>query len=130
MPKPPGITLDPKGNDFILRRTDTKGRTNSITLTKDDILTLSQSIPSLRDHILSGQSPGDGTAISFVAVTEVAQIGLNTDVHRSEIHLTMIDRHGAHVGFALSPEIARYLAQRLPARVAEIEAAASTRVRQ
>jgi hypothetical protein len=59
MPKPPRITLEPKGNDFVLQRTSAAGRTISITLSKDDILTLSQSIPSLRDHILAGQSPGE-----------------------------------------------------------------------
>jgi hypothetical protein len=127
--KKPGITLASKGDDFVLRRTDASGKTTSLTLSKDDILTLSQAIPSLRGHVLAGQSPGGG-AISAVAMTEVVQLELNHDVHKSEIHLTMIDRHGARVGFALPPAVARPLADRLPARVDLIEAAATTRTRQ
>jgi hypothetical protein len=127
--RPPGLVLDPKGDGFVLRRTDAAGKTTSVTLTKDNIITLSQSIPSLRDHILAGQSLGAG-AISAVAMTEVAQIALNHDVHQSEIHLTMIDRHGARVGFALPPVVARALADRLPARLDLIEGVARTRTRQ
>jgi hypothetical protein len=127
--RPPGLVLDQKGDGFVLRRTDDAGKTATVTLTKEDIITLSQSIPSLRDHILAGQSLG-ASGISAVAVTEVAQIVLNHDVHRSEIHLTMIDRYGARVGFALPLEIAQLLADRLPARLDLIERTARTRTYQ
>jgi hypothetical protein len=125
----PDIVLDQKGDDFVLRRADAAGKTTSIALSKDDILTLSQALPALRDRILAGQSLAGG-AISAAAMTEVAQIELNHDVHHSEIHLTMIDRHGARMGFALPPEVARPLADRLPRRVDLIEGAARTRTRQ
>jgi hypothetical protein len=127
--KTPGLSLDPKGDDFILRRTSTNGKTVSVTLSNDDIITLAQSIPSLRDRILAGHNLTRG-AISAVVMTEVTQVVLNTDLHRSEIHLTMIDRHGAQVGFALPLKIARPLVDRLPVRVAQIEAAAKSRIRQ
>jgi hypothetical protein len=63
-------------------------------------------------------------------MTDVARIALSVDLHLSEIHLTMIDRHGARVGFALPLELAQELAERLPVGVAEIAEAAKTWTRQ
>jgi hypothetical protein len=125
----PKLTLEEDGVNFVLRSANEAGSTNSLTLSADDILTLAQSIPSLRDRVLARRSPAGGS-VSAVVMTDVAQIALNTDLHRSEVHLTMIDRHGAQAGYALPPKVARLLADRLPLRVAEIEAAAKTRTRQ
>jgi hypothetical protein len=51
-----GLTLDPKGEDFILRRTNAAGRTVSMTLSEDNVLTLAQSAQRLQDHILVRRS--------------------------------------------------------------------------
>jgi imidazole glycerol phosphate synthase subunit HisF len=125
--KMPNISLDEVGINFILRSIDAAGNVNSLALSEDDILTLAQSAQKLRDHILARRSRSGAIAH---AMTPVAQIELGVDLHATEILLTMIDRNGARLGFSLPHEVARPLADRLPIRVGEIEAAAKTRTKQ
>jgi hypothetical protein len=120
------LTLAPHADGFLLTQSDTGV---SIAISNDDILSLAQSLPALRDRVLARHSP-IGDSVSAVAMTPVTQIALNTDVHKTEIHLTMYDRHGARLGFALGSEVARPLAERLPVRLAEIATASKNRVRQ
>jgi len=82
-------------------------------------MTLAQSAQRLTQHIVEQRSRPEA-GFSFSVATPVARIRLNTDLHKSEILLGMIDGHGAEVTFALSPEVASPLAERLPIRLAEI----------
>lgn len=124
----PNLSLEETKSGFVLSGATANGRTKtSVLLNEDDIITLAQSLPPLRDRILARQSRPGAEAI---AMTPVAQIALNVDFHKSEVHLLMIDRHGARTGFALPPEIARELAERLPVRLDEIDVAMKVRPRQ
>jgi hypothetical protein len=61
----PGLVINEKGEDFVLRRTNAAGRTFAMTLTENDILTLVQSAQRLRDRILARRSrPGFDDASS------------------------------------------------------------------
>ena len=120
------LNLEPHGEGFLLTQSNTGV---SMIISDDDILSLAQSLPSLRDRVLARHSP-KGDSVSAVAMTPVTRIVLNTDVHKTEIHLTMADRHGARLGFALDADVAQLLAERLPVRVAEIVAASKDRMRQ
>jgi hypothetical protein len=122
----PGLSLDPKNGDFVLRRTTENGNTRSITLSRDDVLTLAQSTQRLRDHILAQHSPAGGT-ISMVAVTPVVQTGLNVDVLSGDVFLTMVSSSGAQATFSFPQDIARNLADRISARLAQMRAARPTR---
>jgi hypothetical protein len=127
MPKRnPGLTLDSKGNDFIMRRTTANGRTAGITLSDDDVLTLAQSAPLLRNRILSKRTPGGGS-VSAVFVTPVVQIHLTVDVLEENILLTMIDRSGAQTAFSLPDDIARHIAERIPEHLARVRAKKPTK---
>jgi hypothetical protein len=114
------LKLEPAGDDYLLSTANGM----SITLSDADILTLAQSAPLLRDHVLSKHSRGGVNARSS---TPVAQAVLNTDLHRTEILLEMIDQYGTRVGFVLPLDVARPLSERLPHRVAEIEQAVANR---
>jgi hypothetical protein len=120
------LSLEPQANGFLLTQSETG---TSMTISENDILALAQSLPALRDLALARRSPR-GDFVSAVVMTPVTRIGLNTDIHKTEIQLLMFDRHGARVGFALAPDVARPLAERLPVRLAEIDAASKNRVRQ
>jgi imidazole glycerol phosphate synthase subunit HisF len=111
------FTIEPRGNDFVVVRIDASGKRSRMALSEDNILTLAQSALRLRDHILAKRSR---SGVVAEAMTPVSQIEMQVDLHGSEIFLTMIDRHGARVGFSLPPAVAQPLAERLPVRLAEI----------
>jgi hypothetical protein len=118
------LQLDPSGDIFILRRTYADGKVTQIELSGDNVLTLAQSSQSLSDQILAKQSRSGADA---VRVTEVAQIGLNHDLHATEIILSLIDRHGAELKFLLRPELARHLVDRLPHWIGKIDQSPKTK---
>jgi hypothetical protein len=120
------LNLEPHGQGFLLTQSDTGV---SMAISDDDILSLAQSLPALRDRVLARYSPKGGS-VSAVAMTPVTRIVLNTDAHNTEIHLTLVDRHGARLRFALDADIAGLLAERLPVLVAEIDTVSKGRARQ
>jgi hypothetical protein len=118
--KPPmsDISLEPRGDDYAIVRVSSDGKTEELLLSADNVLTLAQSAQLLQGHILSKRSRIGAPA---VFQTSVAQVRLNTDAHVTEIHLTMIAQNGAEATFSLPLNVAKPLAERLPARIAEIE---------
>lgn len=120
------ISLDSAGNDFVFRRTYANGRREEMILSRQNVLMLAQSAQRLKIRLLVKQSrPG----VDAVVLTPVARIGLNTDVHKTMIHLTMIDQQGEEMGFLLPMEVARPLAEGLPVRLAEIDCTTKTLTR-
>jgi hypothetical protein len=118
------LQLEEVGSNFILHRTDDAGKTTEIELSEDNILTLARSLPDLADRLLAARTQTGAVAVS---VTEVAQIGLNLDVHASEIFLSLFDRHGAERKFSLRPEFARHLVDRLPHWLDKMDQASKTK---
>src|SRR5258708_40236078 len=118
------LQLEPNGDRFTLRRTDVAGNVTTIDLSEDNILTLARSAQSLTDHILAKRSRSEVAAVN---VTEVARIGLNHDLHSTELHLSLFDRHGAEMTFSLSPEFAQHLADRLPGWIGKIAQSPKTK---
>lgn len=113
------ISLEQRGDDYALIRVAADGIKSEMVLSAANIITLAQSAQRLRDQLLPKLSRPGADAIS---VTPVVQIGLNTDLHKTAIHLTMIDPNGAQMIFLVPPHVAKLLADRLPVRIAEIEA--------
>ena len=107
------LSVDPKGNDFVLRRTDSNGTVAEIDLSDEDVLSLSQSAQLLRNHILSKRSPAGGT-VSAAFVTSVVQVGLAPDLLGENVLLTMVASSGAQVTFSLPLYIVDILVDRLP----------------
>jgi hypothetical protein len=118
------LQLDPNGDGFMLRRTDDAGHVTEIELSADNVLTLARSAQSLTDQILAKQSRSGADAVN---VTEVARIGLNHDLHATEIHLSFFDRHGAQMIFALLPQFAQHLVDRLPGWIDKISQSPKTK---
>jgi hypothetical protein len=120
------IALEQTPEGFVLRRTDTAGKTDELTLSAEDVLRLAQSAQRLRDHILAQRNPR-GDSVSATVVTPVARIRLGPDALGESILLAMIDGSGAEMTFSLVPEVARPLAERLPVHLARIEAVKPTK---
>lgn len=119
------LSLDPDGDDFVLRRVMPDGRTTTMKLSGTDILTLAQSVPALQQQILSRHMPRSGDH-SPVAVTEVVQIALNQESLGEKILLTLIAPSGSRATFAIPALIANLLVERLPVHLARMSAAKPT----
>jgi hypothetical protein len=113
-------TLEPHPNGFLLRQTDSAGHTSEIILTEKSVPSLAQSSLRLRANILAKYSRGETDA---VATSFVSRVGLGTDVHKSQVFLTLYDTQDVPTVFAVPLEVAKPLSERLPVKVAEIEAA-------
>ena len=116
------LKLMPKGNSYILSRSLPDGTSAEIALSEENVISLAQSARRLMDHILAQHTPKEGS-VAPIATTPVAQVVLNTDVHRTEILLTMIAPSGAREAYALPLSVAKPLSERLQVKVAEIETA-------
>jgi hypothetical protein len=116
------LTLDPDGDDFVLRRVDESGALSEMKLSDDDVLTLGQSSPNLRQRILAKRTPQSGV-VSPVFATNVVQVGLAPDTLSEDILLTLVAPDGSQVTFALPPHIARHLSERLPHHASLVESA-------
>jgi hypothetical protein len=115
------LSLDPDGDDFILRRVMPDGSTTMMKLSETDVLTLAQSAPALQQQVLSRNNPQAGSHTA-VSATQVVQVALHDESLGEGILLTMIGPGGSRATFALPPEIADLLVQRLPGFLARIAA--------
>lgn len=121
------LELDPSGDGYRLRQTDMNGRITEIQLSERSVLQLAQSSLQMKVRILGEKSrPG----VSAVVVTHIARVGLNTDLEKTEIHMTLYQNDETGLVFSLPLEVAKPLSERLPVRVAEIEAAIPSRTLQ
>jgi hypothetical protein len=114
-----GLELTEDGDGYILSVAGPSGESAQVKLTAEQVLVLAQSAPLFRERVLLRRKP-KAEGVEPVLVTQVVRVGLNEDMLRENILLTMIDNAGASMTFALPPEIVTLLAQRLPARLAEM----------
>lgn len=118
-PNKTNLALDEDDEDFILRRANDDGTSSEIRLSADDVLTLSQSAANLRQRILAKRTPAAG-GVTPVFATNVARFGLAPDTLGEDVLLTLIAQNDSQTVFALSPDIARLLAERLPHHIAHV----------
>jgi len=91
------------------------GRKMHILLSEDNISSLALSAQRIKDHIVSRYKAG---GVSVESVIPVGQIGLNTDMHHTELHIDIMPATGGQkLSFAFSPAAARLLLDALPAWV-------------
>jgi hypothetical protein len=120
------LSLDPDGDDFVLRRVMPDGTTTIMKLSETDVLTLAQSAPALQQQVLSRHAPKGGDH-SAVSATPVAQVALHDESLGEAILLTMIAPGGSRATFALPPHIVELLVQRLPVFLSRIVQTKPTR---
>src|ERR1700722_4710022 len=96
------LSLDPDGDDFVLRRVAADHTTTTMKLSETDILTPAQSVPALQQQVLSrhNRNAADYTAVS---ATEVVQVALHDEALNQVILLTTIGPGGSRATFALPP---------------------------
>lgn len=111
------LSLDPSGDGFILRRTTGDGKTESLSLSDIDVLSLAQSAPVFRERILAKRNPAGGSVAATYA-TPVVQVGLAPSSLGENVILTMVAPSGAQVSFEIPPNVVEILVNRLPAHLA------------
>jgi hypothetical protein len=121
-----GLSLDEEGDDFVLAVTGKDGTVSRVRLTEQQMMTLIQSTPAFRERIVLRHNP-EGDSVSAVLVTRVSQIGIQPDSLGVDVLLTLVSSTGARLTFALSPQIARILIDRLPGVVEEIDSSKTTK---
>ena len=116
------LSLERREEGFALVRIDRSGNRAELVLSESNVLLLPKLFQETIHKILAGRSSQAMKAhgVSPIAAVPVARIQLNTDVHRSEILLTIFDKFGNGSGFAIPFDIAQAFSARLPPRVTEI----------
>ena len=120
------FSLDPHGNEFVIRKTDLSGNTASLVLTEDDVLILAQSALRLRDKIHERHTPKAAEAgVGVGTFDPVAKFRIDLNLYKTDILLTLIDGRGFESPFAVPLAAAKALSDRLAAKAAEMEIAAA-----
>jgi hypothetical protein len=123
------LSIEPRGSNHVLVRTDQHGAKTEIILSETNIGFLARLAPQHLRKILAAKSariPGVTMTLSI----PIKNIRLNTDLHQSEILLAIFDRFGGEVDYSLDPALARQLAERLIARADEVETASKNSTKQ
>jgi hypothetical protein len=106
---PPGVTLEPLGNGYVLRRTSKDGKTGSLRLSREEATSLIASTPVLRDRLLSARS-GDGGGLQVVAVP-VDSFQILSDALGEDVLLTLGPPEGHAATYVLTLAGARALVE-------------------
>jgi hypothetical protein len=112
------LDFEERGDSWALVRVS-DGQRSEMMLSDEDVLTMFQSIPSMTTRILAKLSR---TGVTPRATTPVTRVDVETDLHKSDVVLTMYALNGDQMSFVLPPQVASFLVERLIECVAEIEA--------
>ncbi len=116
------LSLDERGQGFVLRRVDDKGRSSEITLSEANVLTLAESAERMRDSVLA-RYRRTGSEHPPVSVLLVDHVELNLDALSTSLQLTLVCPNGWRSPcFALPSLVARSLYQSLPEYLSKLEA--------
>jgi hypothetical protein len=83
-----------------------------------DVYALARSAHLLRDRLLSQLTTGRGSVGAQASVPAVAA-NLNVDLLAGAVQLSLTDPTGLKTTYDLSDEVAEFIAERLPVRLAE-----------
>jgi len=113
------LTLEAVGREYRLTRCYPDGTKKDILLSEDNISSLALSAQRIKDHIVARYKAG---GLSVESVIPVGQVGLDTDMHQTELHLDIIPANGREkLTFAFSPSAARVLLDALTAWISKID---------
>jgi hypothetical protein len=106
MPKrQPGITLDDTATGFIMRRTTSDGKTTGLTLSIEDVLSITQSAIELQKRALSRIQPKGGS-VTAVFATRVTYLNLSPDSLNENLLLQIKVQSGPDITLELPPPVA------------------------
>ena len=105
----PGLTIEPIGDEWILRRTSNAGKTTGIKLSDGDILTMVAHGLLLQGHIGPRLNSPQDRHQKTIAFPE-PQIDLTSDILASMLLVTATIQTGVGISFAFSMASAQGLA--------------------
>jgi hypothetical protein len=110
------LELHPGRNGYVLRKINSDGTANELWLTHDDLLTLSHSAAQWGQLVLESQPE----RLNPVAATQIDNLGLNCDHHRTELHLELFRDGERFQVLSIPLLVADRLAERLPSYLQEM----------
>lgn len=124
--------FDGRGKDVALVRVDKNGNRSELVMPTAAVLSMPKLVRETIRIILAqaSQRPAAQPGTLPKAFFPVTRVGLNVEPTTHEILLEMHDTYGNESGFALPIEVAKPLAERLPVRLKEAEAAAKAQKKQ
>jgi hypothetical protein len=127
--KPPGLSLDPHGKDFVLRRVTTDGNTKEIILSASDVLTLTAMVPAINQLVFSRLRPKNTGTVRTVLVPDVAGVVLHQEFLGDKMLLTLqLGTTGSsQATFAFSHDVAARLAEDIPPYLSKLRGSAPTK---
>ena len=123
------LSIDQREGGFalVLKRTD--GSVKELPLTAEDVLQLNQLVPPTAHRILQSQYVHIGQKTQRF-VTPIKGFVLNSDLLAQQVLLTIEDRLGANVTYAMLPQDAHNLAASLVRWAESVAQTSSTSTRQ
>lgn len=113
------LILEAVGREYRLTRFHPDGTKTDILLSEDNISSLALSAQRIKDHIVARYK---AAGASVESVIPVGQVGLDTDMHQTELHVDIIPSNGRQkLTFAFSPAAARVLLDALTAWISKID---------
>jgi hypothetical protein len=114
------LTLDPDGDNFILRRTAADGIATMMALSARDVLTLAQSAAALQQQVLARHAPKGGT-VTAIAANPVKQIEIIREMLDENILLAITSSGGGQTIFAVPFPVAQHLTEQISAHLAAMQ---------
>jgi hypothetical protein len=123
---PPGLSFDENDDGFVLHRKGADSAVTSITMSKEELLGLYETIVSWRDRVVTEAQAKSGQ-VQAIVFQPVVDFGLAHETLGQHILLTLVAPTGGRRTFALPPHVAEGLVEHLPPYLAEMNAANPTR---
>ena len=106
-----GLSIDPVGDHFILRRDRADGENASISLTPEEMLTLAEMAPSLRQQALRMIYPQGTSSVQAIMAMDVFDFQLRPEVLEAKLLLML--RLGTTGSSSVAYAFSRTLVDRL-----------------
>lgn len=126
------LYFEGRGKMVAIVRVDKEGKKTELVIPTVAVLSLPKIVQEMVHKILAqrGQRPTTQPGTIHKVFFPVERVGLNVEPQTDEILLEMHDTLGNQSGYSLPIEVAKPLAERLPVRIAEAEAASKNRRKQ
>jgi hypothetical protein len=116
------LSIEPRGNDYVLKVSDREGATSEIILSEETVIFLGRLAPTIARQIVASKARAEGDISASVAAA-AKDFELNTDIHDQLVLLRIRDEFDAEFDFSFLPSGAKYLGERLIAWSEKLESA-------
>lgn len=106
------ITIEPRGDDYVLIRDDNDGTRSETILSETAVIALGRLAPTVVRRILAAKSKA-ASGIESTPAAPVKSYRIDPDIHNELVLLRLLDDLEARFDFSLTPAGARELGNKL-----------------